>query len=150
MTTFKPNTLTESLSTSRRKPTTSTSMISSQRNSRQIFRLFPCPLSPTRAMRTLTYHRSSFLEITIGTRSTWNLWTMASETPKSQKKTARRPCLLKKKNTFHKYRQLNYSWRRDQRRLRMLTMKQRTFLRTTSKLSLLSFWKILTTLKNFS
>jgi len=75
---------------------------------------------------------------------------MAMEIALSQNKSARGHNLPNKKNSFHKFRQINYYLKRRQRRLRMLMTRQRTFLRTTSRLSSLLFWKIQATLKNCS
>lgn len=133
MTTSKLNTPTEFLSNSRKKPTISTSMIFSPLNSRQIFRLFPSLPSPIKVMRISTSHKSSSLEITAEILSTYNPWITVSEMPLSHNMATMGRSLKKKKNTFYKYRQLNYKRKRSLKSLKTLTTRPRTFPKTTSR-----------------
>ena len=150
MTTFILNIPTECHSTLRRKPTISTLMISSQQNSRQIFQLYPSQLVPIRAMRISTSQKNFSMGTTAEIIYISNLWTMASEMLLSRKKMTRGWYLRKKKNPFHKSRQLNYKSERVQKKLKTLMMKQRTSPRTTSKPSSPLFWKTQTILKVYS
>lgn len=130
MTTFNTNIPTESLSTSRRKPRSSTLSKYSPAISRQSSPQFRSQLNPTKAMTSTIYHKSSFQTISPSMISMENLWTTTPTSSQKRKLFKLRSLLRKKKKRLWNLLTITKSQRRNFWSLKTVTMKQRTSQRT--------------------